>query len=338
MQYIFGFLGGFLGYILWGIFYVIQNFGLSIILFTLVIKLVLFPFSIKQQKTMAGTARLNKKQQEIKEKYANNKQKAQEEISKLYEKEGVKPFGGGCLTMVIPLLVILGVFYAVAYPLTNTLHLNADSVQAAVNYVDTIPGYVMNANQTYQQINLLTIFPNIQNTEAIQGLFSSSEIAQIEMFENGFNTLGVDLLAVPSQFGFASWYILFPVFCFLSNVGSQFIMQKINGNQMNQQMGCMKIAFYILPLFSAYIAYTVPAAVAFYWIISALLSLVQSILLGKIFSPAQLTANAEARHVALLYQNEASVPYVYAPHEVSVSDNTNVKSAQSKKPAKKKKK
>lgn len=334
MQYIFGFLGGFLGYILWGIFYVIKNFGLSIILFTLVVKLVLFPFSIKQQKSMASTARLSKKQQEIKEKYANNKQKAQEEMSKLYEKEGVSPFGGGCLTMLIPLLVILGVFYAVAYPLTNTLHLNSESVQAAVNYIDTIPGYVMNANQTYQQINLLTIFPNIQNTEAIQGLFSSAEIAQIQMFEQGFNTLGVDLLAIPSQFGFASWYILFPVLCFLSNVGSQVIMQKINGNQMNQQQGCMKVMFYILPLFSAYIAYSVPAAVAFYWIISALLSLIQSILLGKIFSPAQLTANSEARHVALLYQNEASVPYVYAPHEVSTTDNKN----QSKKSSDKKKK
>jgi len=167
---IFGFLGGFLGYILWGIFYVIQNFGLSIVLFTLIIKLLLFPFSIKQQKSMAGTARLSKKQQAIREQYANNSQKAQEELNKLYEKEGVKPMGG-CLTTIIPLIVILGVFYAVAYPLTNTLHLNSDSVQQAINYVNTIPGYVTNANPTYQQVSLLNVFPNIVNTDTIQGLF-----------------------------------------------------------------------------------------------------------------------------------------------------------------------
>ena len=118
---IFGFLGSLLGYILWGAFYVIQNFGLSIIVFTLIIKLVLFPFSVKQQKSMAGTARLSKKQKELQEKYANNREKYQEELNKLYEKEGVKPMGG-CLTSIVPMLVILGIFYAVAYPLTNTLH------------------------------------------------------------------------------------------------------------------------------------------------------------------------------------------------------------------------
>ena len=110
-----GFLGYFLGYLLWALFYVFQNFGIAIIVFTVVIKLVLFPFSIKQQKSMAGTARLSKKQKELQEKYGNNRQLLQEEMNKLYEKEGVKPMGG-CLTMIVPMLVLFGVFYAVAYP------------------------------------------------------------------------------------------------------------------------------------------------------------------------------------------------------------------------------
>lgn len=317
---IFGFLGSFLGYILWGVFYVIQNFGLSIIVFTLIVKICLFPFSVKQQKSMAGTARMSKKQKEIQEKYANNKQKQQEEMSKLYEKEGVKPMGG-CLTTIIPLLVILGIFYAVAYPLTNTLHLDSNDVNNALAYVNTIPGYASSVNPTYQEISLIKIFPNIVNTGAIQDIFNSSEISTIQMFTNGFYAFGIDLLAIPKDFGLFSPMILFPVFCFLSNIGAQLIMTKINGNQMAQQQGCMKVMLYILPLFSAYIAYTVPAAVAFYWIISSLISLVQSIVLGKLFSPAQLTANSEARHVALLMQNESNVPYVYAPREIGTPNN-----------------
>lgn len=316
---IFGFLGSLLGYILWGAFYVIQNFGLSIIVFTLIIKLVLFPFSVKQQKSMAGTARLSKKQKELQEKYANNREKYQEELNKLYEKEGVKPMGG-CLTSIVPMLVILGIFYAVAYPLTNTLHLNSDSVNQAIAYVNTIPGYVSSVNPTYQQISLLKIFPNIVNTETIQSLFSAAEISKIEMFASGFNAFGVDLLAIPKEQGLLSGYILFPIFCFVSNVASQFIMTKINGNQAAQQQGCMKFMLYLLPLFSAYIAYSVPSAVAFYWIISSLVSLVQSIVLGKMFSPAHLTANSEARHVALMFENEAKVPYVYAPHELGAGN------------------
>ena len=78
---IFGFLGSLLGYILWGAFYILKDFGLSIIVFTVIVKLILFPFSVKQQKSMAGTARLSKKQKELQEKYANNRQKLQEETN-----------------------------------------------------------------------------------------------------------------------------------------------------------------------------------------------------------------------------------------------------------------
>lgn len=326
---IFGFLGSLLGYILWGAFYILKDFGLSIIVFTLIVKLILFPFSVKQQKSMAGTARLSKKQKELQEKYANNRQKLQEETSKLYEKEGVKPMGG-CLTTLLPMLVIFGIFYAVAYPLTNTLHLNSADVNSALSYINTIPGYSASVNPTYQEISLLKIFPNIMNTEAIQGIFNSTEISTIEMFLGGFKPFGVDLLAIPNEFGLFSWYTLFPVLCFASNVGSQLVMTKINKNQMAQQQGCMKVMLFGLPLFSAYIAFNVPAAVAYYWIISAVISLVQSIVLGKIFSPAQLTANSEARHVAAMLENEAKIPYVYAPHELKSGEGANSKKKKKK--------
>lgn len=329
---IFGFLGSLLGWILWGAFYILKDFGLAIIVFTIIVKACVFPFSIKQQKSMAGTARLQKKQKEIQEKYANNKQKANEEIQKLYEKEGVKPMGG-CLTTLIPMLVLFGIFYAVGWPLTNTLHLNSANVNDALTYVNTIPGYSsVTGMYNYQEINLLKVFPNIANTEAINAIFSQADISKVMELVNGFNTFGIDLLAVPSDFGFFSLYILFPVLCFASNIGSQIIMQRINKNQMAQQQGCMKVMLFAMPLFSAYIAYVVPCAMAFYWIVSALLGLVQSILLGKIFSAAQMTANSEARHAALMFENEARIPYVYAPKETpALNNNANSKQKNKKK-------
>jgi YidC/Oxa1 family membrane protein insertase len=103
-------------------------------------------------------------------------------------------------------------------------------------------------------------------------------------------------------------------------------MQRVNKNQMNNQQGCMKILLYALPLFSAYIAYSVPASMSFYWIISALLSLVQSIILAKVLGPVQINAKNEARHAALMFENEAKVPYVYAPQEkIAPSNNKNKK-------------
>lgn len=325
---IFGFLGSLLGYVLWGAFCIFKNFGLSMIVFTLIIKVVLFPFSVKQQKSMAGTARLSKKQKELQEKYKNNQQKLQEETSKLYEKEGVKPMGG-CLTTLVPFLVLFGIFYAVAYPLTNTLHLNSDEVSKAISYINTIPGYVTSANPTYQEISLIKIFPNIMNTEAIKGIFSASDISTIQTFQSGFNTYGVDLLAIPKEYGLLSWYTLFPIINLVATLASQMVTQKINGNQMTQQNGCMNLMLYGMPLFSAWITYSVPCAMALYWIVSSVFGLIQSVVLGKIFSTAKLTANAEARHVALMLENESKVPYVYAPQGYTAENN--IKNSKKKK-------
>ncbi len=313
MANIFGFFGSILGYVLWAAFYFLKDFGLSIIVFTIVIRLILFPFSVKQQKSMAGTMRLQKKQKELQEKYANNKVKLQEEMGKLYEKEGVKPMGG-CLTMMVPLLIMLGIFYAVAYPLTNTLHLNSETVNSAIAYMNTIPGYTVTAGTTYQEIELIRVFPSIMNTETIQGLFSASDCTQIIELANGFNVMGINLLTIPKDMGIFSWYSLIPVLCFASYIGSQLVMQKMNNTQMQQQ-GCLKAMLYIMPLFTAYIAYTVPSAVGFYWICSSVIAFIQSVIISKLFNPVVLTAKEEARHIALMEQTEATVPYVYSPVE-----------------------
>lgn len=323
-----GFLGTILGYVLWAAYYVLKDFGLSIIVFTFLMKLVLFYPSVKQQKSMAGTARLQKKQKELQEKYANNKVKLNEEMEKLYQKEGVQPMGG-CLTMMIPLFVMLGVFYAVAYPLTNTLHLDKTAVTEAIAYVNTIPGYASAANPTYQEIDLIRIFPSIADTAKIQELFSATEINNVIEFSNSFNSLGLDLLTIPKDKGIMSVYFLIPVICFASYIAQQLISQKINGNNMAGQQGCMKVMLYGMPLFSAYIAYTVPSAVGFYWICSSLFGLIQSVIMGKLYSPAQLIANQEARHVALMEIEESKVPYIYAPKEIP--ENVGAKGNKNKK-------
>ena len=230
------------------------------------------------------------------------------------------------------MIILLGIFYAVAYPLTNTLHLDGSKVSEALAFANSIPGYThVVGNATYQEVSLLRVFPQIQGY--LTDIFTAGEITSINEFAAGFNIFGVvDLLAIPSQFGFWSWYLLFPVLCFVSNVGSSFIMQKMNSqNQAMQQQGCMKAIIYLLPLFSAWIAYNVPAAMSFYWIISALLSLVQSIIISKVFSPAHMTANAEARHAALMFAQEANVPAVYAPRKSAQIDAVNTGKKKKKK-------
>ena len=176
-------------------------------------------------------------------------------------------------------------------------------------------------------------FSCFQNIDAIQQIFSADQLNTITMFEKGFNTFGMNLFAIPQDYGLWSPMILFPVICFASNVLTQFITMRINGknNPMQQQQGCMKVMMYAMPLFSAYIAYIVPSAVAFYWIVSSLVSLVQSVIVGKLFSPQRMTATSEARHAALMFEQEALVQYNYVPHGLSESAEENTNSKKKKK-------
>lgn len=318
---VFNFIGSIFGYILWAAFWVFQNFGVAIIVFTLIFRAILFPSSIKQQKSMAANASLQAKQKEIREKYANNKAKQNEEIQKLYEKEGVSPMSG-CATSIFPMFIMLGIYYAVVRPLSNVIHLSAD----ALNQINMIPGVYVTQNSIYSEMNALKLFTNPDNVNLLinQGL-PAKEIQEIHNLAGGFNFLGLDLLSIPKETGFTSFIIIIPILCLVTSLGSQLITMRMQGNPMQNQQGCMKYMMLLLPLITVYISYIVPGAVGFYWVWSTIFGFVQQLLINKFYSPAHMIARAEAEHVALLELKEAKVPYDYQPVSVPQQNTTNSK-------------
>lgn len=312
---IFNFLGSLFGYLLYAAYFVVQNFGVAIIIFTLIFKIILFPSSVKQQKNMAANAKMQKKQQELKEKYGNDKQRYNEEVQKLYNKEGASPFGG-CLTSLLPMVVMLGIYYAVVRPIGNVLHIAADKVTTIMEVANKFPGVSINSNGIYSQIDVLRLFNNPNTLPIMQEKLGSAitgdEFSMIHNLSGGFNFLGFDLLSTPRIEGFFSIAMLVPILCLLTSVGSQIYMMRKSGS-MNNQQGCMKYVLLALPLLTAYIAYTVPCAVGFYWIFSNVIGFIQSVIMYKFWSPAMVIARKEGAHIALMEQQEAKVPYDYNP-------------------------
>lgn len=306
---VFNFIGSIFGYVLWAIFWVFQNFGIAIIVFTLIFRAILFPSSIKQQRSMAANASLQAKQKEIREKYANNKAKQNEEIQKLYEKEGVSPMSG-CATSLFPMFIMLGIYYSVVRPLSNVIHLSAD----AINQINMIPGVYTTQNNIYSEIGALRLFTNPANVDLLinHGL-PAKEINAIHNLAGGFNFLGLDLLSIPKDFGFTSPIILIPILCLVTSLGSQILTMKMQNNPMQGQQGCTRYMLLLLPLLTVYISYIVPGAVGFYWVWSTIFGFVQTLLINKFYSAAHMTALSQAQHVALLEQKEAKVPYDYQP-------------------------
>ena len=306
MVQIFSFFGSILGYLLWFLYNIFHNYGVAIIFFTIIVKLVLFPFSIKSQRSMASQTKLSAKQKELQAKYGNNKQKYNEELMKLYEKEGVNP-SSGCLTTLLPLPIMLGIYYSVIMPLSNTLHIASDRISEATDFISRIPGMVATTTTSgiYSELQIIRNFDALKDHLT---MFTPEDLEKIESFTKGFHFLGWDLLATPNTAGFASMLWLIPALSFVSYFGSQLYMSHIQKKISGQsQPGCMKGMMYLFPLISVYWAWIMPAAVGVYWIVSSVTSTLQYVIVNKFFSVNHMIALGEARRAVTLELGEAKV-------------------------------
>lgn len=305
MFQIFNFFGGILGYLLWFLYHIFRNYGVAIIFFTLITRALMFPFNLKSQKSMAAQSRLSGKQAELQKIYGNDRQKYNEELAKLYQKEGVNP-GGGCLMMFLPFPIMFGIYYSVIFPLTNTVHIAAERITQATDFVSRLPGMVNSAAGGYVEMQIVQNFAQLK---PYLTMFTPEDAEKIEFFQRGFHFLGLDLLATPNVSPFLSMMWLIPVLALLSYWAQSFIMNKLNSVQNGNNQGCMKVMQYGMPLLSAYWAFIMPGAVGFYWTVSAIVGIGQSVLQAKMFSPQKLAAQADgSRYATLLFQDEKITP------------------------------
>lgn len=285
------------------------SYGMAIILFTLVVKLIMLPFQMKSKKSMMRMSRMNGKIQEIQKKYANNQAKMQEEMQKLYAEEGVNPMSG-CLWSFLPLPILLALYSIMRQPITHFMMLSTEVVQELVAKV-TAAGVDMSAIvqmkdgvavvkdgitqlQPYGQINLVKAITS-QVPEAAAGLDKWINL--------DYNFLGLDLSATPSSvFGSfrLEWAVIGLILIPILAGGFQLLMSHVTMKQQPQNDGAgnsTKTMMYMMPLMSVYIGFIMPAALGIYWIAQSVFSLIQEIILGKFFNE-KLEAEENARYEA----------------------------------------
>ena len=311
---IFNFFGSILGYLLWFLYSIFRNYGVAIILFTVILKVLMFPMSVKQQRSMASQSKLAEKQKELQKRYANNQQKYNDELMKLYEKEGVNP-GAGCLTTLLPFPIMLGIFYSVIMPLSNTLHIASETVQQATDYISRIPGVASATGLgMYSELQIIKHFEALRPNLT---MFSAADLDKIDFFSKGFRFLGLDLLSSPQGSGFLTFLWIIPVLSLVLSFGSQWYMTRSTGQT---QTGCTKAMMYVFPLISVYWAFIMPAAVGMYNIISIVTSALQTVVMNRYFSAEQLTAGNEARRAVTLELAEAGVRPLSAAQQKLIAD------------------
>ena len=292
------------------LFYNLTNsYGVALILFTLVIKLIMLPFQMKSKKSTMRMSRVSGQMQELQKRYAKNQAKLQEEMQKLYEEEGVNPMSG-CLWSLIPFPILIALYSIIRQPITHFMMLSKDVLQTVVQsaadagvnltnivMMDKATGTPVLKDGLYQ----LASYGQINLVKAVQEMGLSTPEGWFDM---NYNFLGLDLTATPweyvKNFTF-TWavigVILIPILAGLS----QFVFSKLTMKTQPQADAAggasMKSMMYMMPLMSVYIAFIMPAALGVYWIAQNVFSLIQEAMLNKTFS-AKLSEEEEARFQA----------------------------------------
>lgn len=291
MGKIIAFLAGIFGYLLNFIYGLVDNYGLAIIIFTVIVQIILLPISIKQQKTLIKNSKIQEKLKVLREKYKNDQVRLGQETMDLYKRENVSPFSG-CLTSIFQLILIVSIFYLVRQPLTYMERMDAERIN------EYIEKYQISGQSNYKEIDIIR-----------EARRNGDDSITIEM-----DFLGIDLSNIPSRnWGDFTVYII-PGLYVVSSIVSMRIttmqgkkkltkeekeeekrkklekkaLAKENGKEeddddydamedMNKQMSLM------MPIMAVSVASIAPLGLALYWLVNNVITTAQRLVLNKVF-------------------------------------------------------
>ena len=284
-----------------------SSYGIALILFGIVIKLILFPVTLKQKKSMIQTTMLSGKMQQIQKQYGKDRERYNLEIQKLYEKEKVNPMGG-CVWSLIPMFVLIALYGIIRQPLTYFMGMSVDQIQQLATQLnwETVAvssGWMTQAamdrlkeqladgkitglfqNGAYNQLYLLSLVTK-ENLASLQ-----SAVGADGLFVLNFQFLGLDLSKIPSWKFWIGGLSSIGLFILpLISTGVSFLSMKVSmaTNQMNKQADnkqmdqTNKMMMWMMPLMSLWIGFTVPAGLSVYWITQYFVTMIQEVICGR---------------------------------------------------------
>ena len=270
----FDFIANIFGYLLNFLYNLFNNYGLAIIVFSVLVKLILLPLTIKQQKTMEKTTKMQEEMKSLQFKYKNDPEKLNKEMMDMYKRENMSPFSG-CLSSIVQIVLILAVFYLVRSPLTYMKKVDVSTINEYTNKLETKTNY-----------------PEVQ---LVKEFGTENESLYINM-----DFLGLDLSNVPSNNLSDFKTLIIPFLYVISSV----ISTKITLNTQNKSnkekelekeenkeespedimASTNKSMSYMMPIMAFSISLVAPLGLALYWLMSNLLMIVERIFVNKIVS------------------------------------------------------
>lgn len=290
-----GAIANLFGYLLNFLYNLFNNYGIAIIVFTILLRIILIPITISQQKSMKKNAKVQEKMKEIQKKYKNNPEKLNQETIELYKREKVSPFSG-CLSSIIQIILIISVFWLVSKPLTYMKKVDSNKVNEYIEQIKTEEGKT-------------SAYPEIQVIQT-----KSAEDSEVAI---NMDFLGLDLSKVPNQNLKDITVYIIPVLYVITS----FVSIKMTNNMQDKakekkkadkekkaaenkendeekaliseeeakseeaieaMQDMTKSMNYMIPIMSITIAFIAPLGLALYWLVSNIAMIIERIIINKI--------------------------------------------------------
>ena len=285
------FFANIFGYILNYIYNFIGNYGWAIIIFSILVKILMSPISIKQQKTVKKTAKIQQKMKEIQLKYKGNQEKLNEATIELYKSENMSPFSG-CLSAIVQIVLLFSVFYLVRSPLTYMKKVNTDVIN---KYSTIIQENEISSKSNYPEIDIIREIDSIKNLkkddqeENSEEKIDLSEINDEELDNMNINMefLGLNLAQVPTKSSDWKAYIIPFLYVIISIISMKMTTMNTNKNENDEEFDAVaqmnKNMTYTFPIMYLAVALIAPLGLALYWLMNSLLMIVERLILNKLF-------------------------------------------------------
>ena len=286
------------GWLLGQLYNLTSNYGVALIIFAVLVKLILYPVTAKGTKESMKMSRLTPRLKVIQERYANDQTKQNEAIQALYKEEGVS-MGGGCLWSMIPLFILIPLFTVIRQPIVYMLHENLDVANQIVAVIKELAPNAFSANNYYDQVVAAQLIP--QYVDAIKAAIPA--ISENTLAGINFSFLGIDMGSIPTfnvfKWEVFNWSTIGAFLIPLLSAGSQVLNMKISMNMNNSVITDEKgiqdeetakssqanqtnnVMMWTMPLMSLWIGFTVPSALSLYWFVQGIISMVMDVYLTK---------------------------------------------------------
>ena len=299
------FFANIFGYVLKLLYNIVGNYGWAIILFSVLVKILMLPISIKQQKTMKKNEKIQSELKQIQFKYKNEPEKLNQEMMALYKREGMSPFSG-CLSSIVQIILLFSVFLLVRQPLTYMVKMDTNIIN---KMTEVVSKQDENQKNAYQEIAIIQYVRNLNNTDSVknEGDFNIKDYAEQASLNMDF--FGIDLSQVPTKNLTDIKTLIIPVLYVISSfISIRLSMTATKKKKEDKKLitdgteeqeerynpteDVNKTMVWMMPIMSVTIAVIAPLGLALYWLMNNILMIIERLLINKFLNKEETENNA----------------------------------------------